>query len=76
MSGTAEELLRWMDAHRIAQAIVLPLMSPESSSYLITTDFVLEQTRPFRDRLIPFCSIGPRTGYGVGLKGLVTMLKK
>lgn len=73
---TAEELLRWMDAHRIAQAIVLPLMSPESSSYLITTDFVLEQTRPYRDRLIPFCSIDPRTSYSGGLKGLVAMLKK
>jgi len=72
---TAEELLRWMDAHRIAQAVVLPLMSPESSSYLITTDFVLEQTRPFRDRLIPFCSIDPRTSYSGGQKGLVAMLK-
>src|SRR3954447_18957997 len=72
----AEELLRWMDAHRIAQAIVLPLMSPESSSYIITTDFVLEQTRPYRDRLIPFCSIDPRTSYSGGLKGLVAMLKK
>lgn len=73
---TAEELLRWMDAHRIAQAIVLPLMSPESSSYLITTDFVLENTRPYRDRLVPFCSIDPRTSYSGGLKGLVAMLKK
>jgi uncharacterized protein len=73
---TAEELLRWMDAHRIAQAIVLPLMSPESSSYLITTDFVLENTRPYRDRLIPFCSIDPRTSYSGGLKGLIAMLKK
>jgi len=72
----AEELLRWMDAHRIAQAIVLPLMSPESSSYIITTDFVLTQTKPFRDRLIPFCSIDPRTSYSGGLKGLVAMLKK
>ena len=52
---TAEELLRWMDAHKIAQAVVLPLVSPESSSYLLTTDFVLAQTKPFRDRLIPFC---------------------
>jgi uncharacterized protein len=73
---TAEELLRWMDAHRIAQAIVLPLMSPESSSYIITTDFVLEHTRPYRDRLIPFCSIDPRTSYSGGLKGLTAMLKK
>jgi len=73
---TAEALLRWMDAHKIAQAIVLPLVSPESSSYLLTTDFVLEQTRPFRDRLIPFCAIDPRTSYTGGLPGLVAMLKK
>jgi predicted TIM-barrel fold metal-dependent hydrolase len=73
---TAEVLLRWMDAHRIAQAVVLPLMSPESSSYILTADFVLEQTRPYRDRLIPFCSIDPRTSYSGGIKGLVAMLKK
>jgi len=73
---TAEELLRWMDAHSIAQAVVLPLSSPESSSYLITTDFVLAQTAPFRDRLIPFCSIDPRTSYTGGRKALVEMLKR
>src|SRR5262245_23516260 len=73
---TAEELLRWMDAHRIAQAVVLPLVSPESSSFLLTTDFVLEQTKPYRDRLIPFCSIDPRTSYSGGLKGLVDILKR
>lgn len=73
---TAEALLRWMDVRRIAQAVVLPLMSPESSSYLITADWVLEQTRPYRDRLIPFCSIDPRTSYTGGLKALVAMLKK
>jgi len=73
---TAEELLRWMDANRVAQAVVLPLSSPESSSYLITTDFVLAQTAPFRDRLIPFCSIDPRTSYSGGRKGLMEMLRK
>ncbi|MEX2176357.1 MAG: amidohydrolase family protein [Pirellulaceae bacterium] len=83
---TAEGLLRWMDAHKIAQAIVLPLVSPESSSYLLTTDFVLTQTKPYRDRLIPFCCVDPRTSYsGIGAagpaatrlhKGLVAMLKK
>ena len=76
VSLSAEELLRWMDAHRIAQAIVLPLTSPESSSFLITTDFVLDQTRPFRDRLIPFCSIDPRTSYSGGHKGLVAIVQK
>ncbi|WP_254507799.1 amidohydrolase family protein [Anatilimnocola floriformis] len=73
---TAEELLRWMDAHRIAQAVVLPLVSPESSSYLVTPDFVLQQTAPFRDRLIPFCCVDPRTSYNGGAKGLLKMLEK
>jgi hypothetical protein len=83
---SAEELLRWMDSQRVAQAVVLPLVSPESSSYLLTTDFVLAQTKPFRDRLIPFCCIDPRTSYsGIGPagpaatrlhKGLVAMLQK
>src|SRR5690349_1952541 len=67
---TAEELLRWMDAHSIAQAVVLPLVSPESSSYLITNEYVLAQTEPYRERLIPFCCIDPRTSYSGGLKGL------
>ncbi len=73
---TAEELLRWMDAHRIAQAVVLPLVSPESSSYLLTTDYVLRETAPFRDRLIPFCCVDPRTSFTGGQKGLVAMLQK
>ncbi len=69
-------LLAWMDANEIAQAIVLPLVSPESSSYPITTDFVLEATKAHRRRLIPFCSVDPRTSYTSGLRGLVDMLKK
>jgi len=73
---SAEELLRWMDAHSVSQAVVLPLTSPESSSFLLTSDFVLAETKPFRDRLIPFCSIDPRTSYTGGVKGLVAILKR
>jgi hypothetical protein len=73
---TAEELLRWMDAADIAQAVVLPLVSPESSSYPISSDYVLAQTKPFRDRLIPFCSVDPRTSYTGGHAGLVAMLRR
>ncbi|HVX62339.1 MAG TPA: amidohydrolase family protein [Pirellulales bacterium] len=73
---SAAELLRWMDAHDIAEAVVLPLISPESSSYPLTTDFVLAETKPHRDRLIPFCSVDPRTSYTGGRKGLVSMLAK
>lgn len=73
---TAEALLRWMDAHQIAQAIVLPLVSPESSSYPLTSDFVLAQTARHSDRLVPFCSIDPRTSFSGSKKGLVEMLKR
>jgi predicted TIM-barrel fold metal-dependent hydrolase len=73
---TAEMLLGWMDANDIAQAVVLPLVSPESSSYLLTTDFVLAQTKPHRDRLIPFCCLDPRTSYSGGHRELVAMLKR
>ena len=73
---TPEALLRWMDAHRIAQAIVLPLVSPEASSFHITSEFVLHETEPFRDRLIPFCAIDPRTASRGGRSGLVDMLKR
>lgn len=73
---TAAELLRWMDAHQVAQAVVLPLVSPESSSYPLTTDFVLAETAPHRNRLVPFCSIDPRTSFSGGKKGLVEMLKR
>jgi len=73
---TAEALLRWMDAHEVAQAVVLPLVSPEASSYPLTSDFVLAETRPHRDRLVPFCSIDPRTSFEGGQKGLVEMLAR
>jgi hypothetical protein len=33
-----------MDQHQVAQAVVLPLISPEGWYFPITTDWVLEQT--------------------------------
>ena len=73
---TAEVLLRWMDAHNIAQAVVLPLINPEASSYPLTPRFVLSETKPYRDRLIPFCSIDPRTSYRGGHKLNSLVLQK
>lgn len=71
-----EQLLRWMDANEVAQAIVLPLINPESSSYPLTPDFVLSETAPYRERLIPFCSIDPRTSFTGGPAALVKMLER
>src|SRR5690242_762124 len=54
-SSSVKSLLGWMDASDIAQAVVLPAVSPEASANLLTSEFVLAETRPHRDRLIPFC---------------------
>ena len=73
---TAEMLLRWMDAHDVAEAVVLSLISPESWFYPITPHWVLEQTKPFRDRLIPFCAVDPRSINLGGYKGFLDILKR
>ena len=73
---TAEGLVRWMDEHNVAKAVVLPLVSPEASSYLNLTEQALAGAKAFPDRLIPFCCIDPRTSYRYGHKGLVAMLRE
>jgi predicted TIM-barrel fold metal-dependent hydrolase len=73
---TPEALVHWMDEHNVAKAVVLPLVSPESSSYLNLTERALAGARQFPDRLIPFCCIDPRTSYTGGRAGLRAMLKE
>ena len=73
---TVDALLRWMDAHKVIKAVVLPLVSPESSSYLNLTDLALDAARAHPDRLVPFCCIDPRTSYRGGRAGLVAMLRE
>jgi hypothetical protein len=73
---TAEGLIAWMDEHEIARAVVLPLVSPESSSYLNLTEQALAAAKAHPDRLIAFCCIDPRTSYRGGQKGLEAMLRE
>ena len=73
---TAEGLLKWMDEHGVERAVVLPAVSPEACSFPLTTDFVLAQTKPHRDRLIPFCAVDPRTAYNGKRHGLKHMLQR
>lgn len=72
----AKELVEWMDEHNVAKAVVLPLVSPESSSYLNLTELALDGAKQFPDRLVPFCCIDPRTSYTGGKAGLTSMLKE
>lgn len=69
-------LLEWMDSREVSQAVVLPLTSPESSSRLITNELVLAETRPHRDRLVPFACLDPRTSWNGGRRGLIDLLRR
>lgn len=71
---TPDALLRWMDAHDVARAVVLPLVSPEASSYPNPTDRALAAAEAHPDRLVAFCCIDPRTSYRGGRDGLRSML--
>lgn len=70
------ELLSWMDEHNIEKAFVLPLVSPESTTYLQTPEVALEATKAHRDRLIPFCALDPRAIIVGGQQGLNDIVKR
>jgi len=71
---TVDGLLSWMDEHDVEKAVVLPLTSPESTTFLQLTDTALAAGKAHPDRLIPFCSIDPRQMVGGGVKGLVKII--
>jgi predicted TIM-barrel fold metal-dependent hydrolase len=89
---TVDGLLRWMDAHRVERAVIQPLVSPEATIYLQTTEAALAAHQAHPDRLIPFCAIDPRAaktaastypplpasrgGHVAGVRGLVDVLKR
>ena len=57
----ADELVSWMDTHGIDRAVVLALDSPESYPVQAPSWWILEQVASYPDRLIPFCTVDPRT---------------
>lgn len=73
---TPERLIEYMDNHGIDQTVVLPLESPMSSAYYVTTREVLAAADRYPDRLIPFCSIDPRMYYRWGRDRYVTVLER
>lgn len=72
---TAEGLVQWMDENNVEKSVVLPLVSPEATTFLQPTEMVLAQCKEFPDRLIPFCAIDPRSHYG-NVKALTDILKR
>jgi len=73
---TPRALVDWMDEHDIEKSVVLPLVSPESTTYLQPPDAALKAARAFPDRLIPFCSIDPRAIIRGGVQGLTEIIQK
>jgi predicted TIM-barrel fold metal-dependent hydrolase len=58
---SADGLVSWMDEQGIDRAVVQALDSPESYPVQAPSWWVLEQVESSSDRLIPFCSVDPRT---------------
>lgn len=73
---TPDDLLRWMDEHDIEKSVLLPLTSPESSSFLLLTEPALAAAKAHPDRFIAFCSIDPRTSLRGGRKGFLDVIGK
>ncbi len=73
---TVADLLKWMDAHDVEKAVVLPLVSPESTTYIQLPDVAIKAAKQYPDRLIAFCSIDPRSIIRGGVKGLVDIIQK
>jgi predicted TIM-barrel fold metal-dependent hydrolase len=84
---TPEGLIKLMDAHDIERAVVLPLISPETSLFPQTTHSALAACKAHADRLIPFCCFDPRAyhqdpnkpdriGRINGVPGMVELLKR
>ncbi|MAT15218.1 MAG: amidohydrolase [Planctomyces sp.] len=72
----ASELVAWMDAHYIEKAVVLPLVSPESTLFLQPPELALAAAKEYPDRLIPFCCYDPRHAKHVGAEALVRHLRR
>lgn len=66
---TAEIMLDWMDEHGIDRSVLLPLESPEGSSYYVTTNSALNLAAEHPDRFVPFCCLDPRMNITNGDEG-------
>lgn len=58
---TADGLVEWMDANGVDRAVVHALESPESFPVQVPSWWVLEAVQAYPNRLVPFCTVDPRT---------------
>ena len=58
---SVDDLVAWMDDVGVDRAAVHALDSPESYPVQVPSWWVLEEVSAYPDRLVPFCTIDPRT---------------
>lgn len=58
---SAADLVDWMDDRGVDRAVVLAFDSPESYPVQVPSWWVLNEVEAYPDRLVPFCTIDPRT---------------
>ncbi|EMA35656.1 amidohydrolase family protein [Halobiforma nitratireducens] len=58
---SVDELVAWLDDNGVDRAVVHPLESPESYPVQTPSWWVLDEVDAASDRLVPFCTIDPRT---------------
>ncbi|XVH33159.1 amidohydrolase family protein (plasmid) [Haloferacaceae archaeon DSL9] len=54
------DLIAYMDKYGVDESVLLPLESPEATSYYLTTAEVLAAAESHPRRIVPFCSVDPR----------------
>jgi len=57
---TPDEMVGIMDKHDIDKAVVLPLTSPETFSFVQSVEEAFEACDRYPDRFIKFCNVDPR----------------
>ncbi|THE65197.1 amidohydrolase [Salinadaptatus halalkaliphilus] len=58
---SVDHLVDWMDDNDVDYAAVQALESPEAYPVQTPSWWILEETAEYDDRLVPFCTIDPRT---------------
>jgi hypothetical protein len=72
---TPDGMLSWMDDHGVEMAVPLPVESPESASYYITTREMLALCAKHPDRFIPFCVVDARMLMSKGRDGFRELVR-
>ena len=72
---TADRMVDWMDENDVDRVVLLPLESPEATSYYVPTSRTLDLAAAHPERFIPFCSVDPRMNVTGGRDAFVERIR-